>query len=265
MRTLHEGFANAAKRRFLPSPRTGDSSRPTEYETEFQTDARPGVTIHVIGPSHDRDVIRDMDPPAGQSYLRSLDLMADGSANPPPNPFRPDWWVEPADYQSMSSHLLFTVADRQKMKEIDLQMEQAVTTSLDKAVNGTSLMLMFQIGDAFLLFPGDAQWGTWQIALRNPNWLDLLKRTIFYKIGHHGSHNATPVDFVERILGENVWALVSTGAKPQWPQIPRQPLLDAIGKHTPRLTRSDRLPQVGAGATANGDLYADIKIPFIPH
>jgi beta-lactamase superfamily II metal-dependent hydrolase len=262
MLTLHGGFAKAPLRRYLPSPMVNAATPDTKYETEFETDILPGVKVHVMGPSRDIEVIRDMDPPAGQSYLQSLDLMADGSASPPPNPFRSDWWVEPGEYGSLSPHLVLNDSDKSTMKNFDLAMEHAAAVSLDKAVNGTSLMLMLQIGDLFLLFPGDAQWGTWQAALRNPNSRDLLKRTTFYKIGHHGSHNATPVEFIEKTVHDNFWAMVSTGAVPQWPLIPRKPLLEAIGRRTKKVTRSDELPLVGEGATANGDLYADTTIPF---
>ncbi len=162
----------------------------------------------------------------------------------------------------MYSNLTLSSTDQQVVKNYDEEMEQAVAVSLDKAVNGTSLMVMLQVGNAYLLFPGDAQWGTWQAAMENPEWLALLKRTTFYKIGHHGSHNATPIDFVEKVLGDDFWTMVSTGSVPQWPLIPRIPLLEAISKRTAKLTRSDILPKVGEGASAQGTLYADIAIPF---
>ena len=76
---------------------------------------------------------------------------------------------------------------------------------LDNATNNTSLVLAFELTgtDEVLLFAADAQIGSWK------SWLplewnvgkdakaktfktpDLLKRTVFYKVGHHGSHNAT--------------------------------------------------------------------------
>ena len=43
-----------------------------------------------------------------------------------------------------------------------------------------------------LLFPGDAQWENWQWALLQPGIGDLLKGVDVYKVGHHGSRNATP-------------------------------------------------------------------------
>lgn len=71
---------------------------------------------------------------------------------------------------------------------------------LDSLTNNTSLALAIELpnGDV-LLFAADAQVGNWlswqglewQIGDRTVTGSDLLKRAIFYKVGHHGSHNAT--------------------------------------------------------------------------
>ena len=53
----------------------------------------------------------------------------------------------------------------------------ALAVSLEKAVNGTSLMLAFECGDQMLLFPGDAQWGTWDRAIADPAKKRLLAAT----------------------------------------------------------------------------------------
>lgn len=74
---------------------------------------------------------------------------------------------------------------------------------LDNDTNNTCLVLAFEFvktGEV-LLFVGDAQVGSWQSwaklefqvpgrAKRLPAH-DLLTRTVFYKVGHHCSHNAT--------------------------------------------------------------------------
>ena len=74
---------------------------------------------------------------------------------------------------------------------------------MDKYINNTSLVLAFRLPNGkVLLFPGDAQGGNWK------SWADpagplefktektdahrLLAETVFYKVAHHGSHNATP-------------------------------------------------------------------------
>lgn len=64
----------------------------------------------------------------------------------------------------------------------------------DKFINNTSLVLAFRIGSKVLLFPGDAQGGNWKSWENYPDTIDikkLLAQTAFYKVGHHGSHNAT--------------------------------------------------------------------------
>ena len=68
----------------------------------------------------------------------------------------------------------------------------------------------------------------------------ILIKTTFYEIGHHGSHNATPVDFVENTVGNDFWAMASTHHVEQWPSIPKEELLAAIGKRTTKIARSDK-------------------------
>jgi hypothetical protein len=77
---------------------------------------------------------------------------------------------------------------------------------LDSATNNTSLVLAIELVDSgrVLLFPADAQVGNW-LSWEAVEWTlpsadgsphivkghDLLSRTVLYKVGHHGSHNAT--------------------------------------------------------------------------
>ncbi len=73
---------------------------------------------------------------------------------------------------------------------------------LNNEVNNTSLVLAFELprSGKVLLFTGDAQRGSW-IGWSNLKWdlgkgqtidaKELLGRCVLYKVGHHGSHNAT--------------------------------------------------------------------------
>jgi len=77
---------------------------------------------------------------------------------------------------------------------------------LDQATNNTSLVLAIELVDSgrVLLFPGDAQIGSW-LSWMDLSWEvagvegerqtvrgeDLIIRTALYKAAHHGSHNAT--------------------------------------------------------------------------
>ena len=72
----------------------------------------------------------------------------------------------------------------------------ALVRSLDDALNNTSLILIFEFGRQRLVFPGDAQIENWSYALfEAPNRASIrrrLRNATFYKVGHHGSLNATP-------------------------------------------------------------------------
>jgi ribonuclease BN (tRNA processing enzyme) len=67
-----------------------------------------------------------------------------------------------------------------------------IVRMLDTAMNNTSVILTFQVGKTSLLFPGDAQIENWQFALEQDKYKELLANVDLYKVGHHGSRNATP-------------------------------------------------------------------------
>ena len=73
--------------------------------------------------------------------------------------------------------------------------------AMNSQTNNASLVLAFELGKGgkVLLFAADAQRGNW-ISWADAKWKDggdevdardLLRRTVLYKVGHHGSHNAT--------------------------------------------------------------------------
>ena len=63
---------------------------------------------------------------------------------------------------------------------------------LDTVMSNTSVILLLEVGKRKLLLPGDAQIGSWSYALSRPEWRRLLAGVDLYKVGHHGSLNATP-------------------------------------------------------------------------
>jgi hypothetical protein len=65
-----------------------------------------------------------------------------------------------------------------------------IVTALDNYLNNTSVILLFEVGTKALLFPGDAQLENWQYALTK--YAAKLPNVTLYKVGHHGSRNATP-------------------------------------------------------------------------
>jgi beta-lactamase superfamily II metal-dependent hydrolase len=231
MKTLHSGFSDTvpfALRRYLPENESGQTLEPSVL---------PGVKVHVMGPSRDPDVIAVMENDSEMYHL--LATFADSSDVWPP--FRSERTLTPAQFATSYKHLALsksTITAATHLGDVD---QFAAAAQLEGAVNGTSLMLMFEVGEGFLLFPGDAQWGTWEQALSNDQWRELLERTNFYKIGHHGSHNATPITFVEKVLGKNFWAMASTGPTKKWTKIiPRKKLLEKLRAKSDKVIRSDR-------------------------
>ncbi|MBN9306911.1 MAG: hypothetical protein BGO82_05595 [Devosia sp. 67-54] len=79
-----------------------------------------------------------------------------------------------------------------RAKRLRGEQMQAIVTNLDNALNNTSVILYLRIGKKAFLFPGDAQGENWEYALSKPNIRTMLKKVDVYKVGHHGSRNATP-------------------------------------------------------------------------
>jgi beta-lactamase superfamily II metal-dependent hydrolase len=249
MDTLHSGFAGQPVRRFLPDDSAADSRTLT-------SPALPGVRIHVLGPSRDEDVIRDMDPPSESSFLRLASLGERGQPQKSaPRPFSVDWVTE-------TPTIAIGDSDKEYIQAFGSDLQELLAASLDSAVNGTSLMLCFQVGKAYLLFPGDAQWGTWNMVLNDQEWRALLEKTRFYKVGHHGSHNATPVEFVNDTVGGDFWAMIPVTPHGLWKDIPRKPLVDAMKKKTKKLVRSDN-DSPDPPFTRQGDWWTETVVPIV--
>jgi hypothetical protein len=139
-------------------------------------------------------------------------------------------------------------------------------SALDGFLNGESLVLVLEIGRARLLLPGDAEVGAWMTILANPTALELAASATFVKVGHHGSHNATPLTFVREHLAEETPAVISTQEGPGKYRngIPLQDLLTEMGlRHMP-FVRSDKPPAATEGIfTPEKDgRWVDCSIPF---
>lgn len=140
-----------------------------------------------------------------------------------------------------------------------------LAVALESTVNNTSLMLLIQMGRASLLFPGDSQWGTWDRVLQSPEGSQLLTSATFYKVGHHGSYNATPRTFVETLL-KNANAMVSVAPTsiPSWKDIPKAELLTELVKQgrCPVLVNShDQTSALPAATLEGSGLIREIEVP----
>ena len=95
---------------------------------------------------------------------------------------------------------------------------------------------------AVFLLPGDAAWGTWKRILEDDEARTLLRGSSFFKVGHHGSHNATSKKLVEKVLPQKIPAMISTQQGPgnYRNNIPLPDLLQALEGQGIRYVRSDR-------------------------
>lgn len=156
----------------------------------------------------------------------------------------------------------------QNWRRIDqtwLGASQDLALKLDNATNNTSLVLAIELspGGDVLLFAADAQVGNW-LTWEKTSWklsdgrlvtgVDLLKRTVFYKVGHHGSHNATlRKKGLELMESDELAAFIpvdeATAKKFRWGRMPFPELMAALGKQTAgRVVRSDVEFEHAAGA-----------------
>jgi hypothetical protein len=174
--------------------------------------------IYVLGPPHDSALIHKINPSASnpETYALALDgggvlplgLVAalgltEGDDGAPfhrrvsipldlkdrPSIFKEHYAGKDDDWRRIDGDWLGGAAD--------------FALALQSYTNNTSLVLALELGDRgkgeVLLFAGDAQVGNWE-SWQACKWTqgssvvtgpDLLGRAIFYKVGHHGSHNAT--------------------------------------------------------------------------
>jgi hypothetical protein len=268
MTTLQEGFAGNPRRYFLPET-TGQ-----ERERRFRPAVLPGVEVVILGPSRDESTIRDMNPPDKESYLRlgaGRQLVEGGD----PLPFA-SFFKTPAEFKAEKAYerLVPTDSELGRVEDAGKTDALAIAVALEQATNGTSLMLLFRMGDTTMLFPGDAQWGTWDRVLNDPEGKELLKSVNLYKVGHHGSHNATPVSFVRKHLRNADASMVPVGPTriPSWGDIPRRPLINRLRKRSAIILDSDELredaragkpaPDNPAVTRATDGLWTEIRLPL---
>lgn len=251
---LHGGFASRDRDlpRFLPE---------SDCPESFTPDVLPKVKVHVLGPMRDPDLIEELDPAADDETYRAMSLVAGEAMNEPASsPFGQGWHV-PAD--EIGGGL--ATEDLGYLEGLSREVDAVFAAEkVDGMVNSTSLVLVLQVGKARLLLPGDAEWCTWKLILANEKSVRHLKGATFFKVGHHGSHNATSKTLVERVLPKNIPAMISTqeGTGNYRKNIPLGDLLGALHEHGIDYVRSDEPHEVPEAFTADAEAkWIDLEIP----
>ena len=254
---LHSGFAD--KKTTIQYLTAGDAPQlPPEL-------VAIGLGAQILGPPSDPALISQMDG-KGHQYLAELDAALGAAAAPESLPiFDPSFDADASLYDHAHSH-----ADGAKQVEkviAGMQPDRVreIAQQADNTINNQSVVVLFTFNGKKLLFAGDAQWGNWQNFLfggafgatghtkLTPEAAEILGSIDFYKVGHHGSTNATPIDALNA-MRQGMVAMCSTangayGKPANNSEVPRVPLMEALNQKTGgKLARSDQVAVTGCAA-----------------
>jgi hypothetical protein len=232
----------------------------------WTSDAVPAIRIHVLGPPRDEKALRKTDSTVEVYHLdagspeASVRMSAadggDARIGGPYSPFEGPYRRKLSDLRSGSAvdPLATFLAENywdarpvtpdgdrswRRIDDIWLGSAEQLALALDSATNNTSLALAIELTGSrdVLLFPADAQVGNWlswhDIKWENFTTADLLCRTRFYKVGHHGSHNATlKTKGLEMMPEKGMVAFIPVdqemAKQKRWFEMPLDHLLDAL-------------------------------------
>jgi beta-lactamase superfamily II metal-dependent hydrolase len=239
-----------------------------------------GVNVYVLGPPRDEDLIKKMDATGEAGYAfqadrvsltGAIDHLVTGTQDPPPGPFdlRRRITREQAVSMPFFRDLYGFTEDQlgdegEAWRRIDdewlVSGISQLAIQIDQRTNNSSLAVAFELPDGrTLIFPGDAQFGNWfswnSVVFKDEagkavtvTTKQLLNRAVFYKVGHHGSHNATRPESLHEMTSGDLVAMIPTdeqfalqqNKKGSW-RMPAQELNDDLKKYTSqRILRADR-------------------------
>ncbi len=245
--------------------------------------AETGARVHVLGPPRDEALLLRSNPSSAnpETFHFALDgvdpdeLAQCLSEDDPEAPFAPRWRIPMTLARAMPFFRDRLDAPAESWRRIDMAwLEGAAELALriDSDTNNSSLVLAIELADgAVLLFAGDAQVGNWlswqdlslEDGRKGP---DLLERTVLYKAGHHGSHNATLHEKGLFQMRDLQVALIpvekETAMRRRWTRIPLDRLVEELDARTGgRVLQSDTAaPPATKGMVTETPLYFDVVL-----
>lgn len=215
-----------------------------------------GLVAQILGPPIDPSLIAQMDAKNHQ-YLTIDD---DNTVGPISRVFDRPFVCSASAYPNDAFSSLKASGLETLIADAQPDLTAAKAQQADNTLNNQSLVVLFTFNGKKLFFVGDAQWGNWQnflydgpigkSATLSQRSTEILGAIDFYKVGHHGSTNATPIDALDA-MHAGVTAMCSTqpgcyGTAAKGTEVPRLPLLDALDKKTGgRVARSDQVAVPG--------------------
>lgn len=214
---------NKVAMKFLRDCGTGDPDYLYPHGKARAVPAAKSARAFVLGPPRDVDKIDDLDPVGDEDFGQGMGAAAGGGkgsqfktspfsrrhaipldrvfTNPETKDFFRQYYGNKPVAEEDDGKGISDAAEWRRMSANDAADAGALALAMNNATNNASLVLAFELskGGKVLLFVGDAQAGNWR------SWSDdsfdddgtkvsaedLLRRTVLYKVGHHGSHNAT--------------------------------------------------------------------------
>jgi len=258
---------------------------PSDAPTELADfDAR----IYVLGPPRDIKLLKRVDPSAKDSEEAYQSAMARFAATVEPalqdaDDSAPFAAMDGLTLDQAKGHVFFQdrYFDGPDWRRIDSDWmfgADELALALDNMTNNTSLVLAIELGGKdVLLFAADAQvgnwlsWGDckWTVEGRTVTGSDLLQRTILYKVGHHGSVNATLKAKGLELMTNLKTAVIPVdhdmAVKKKWGALPLAPLVTALGKATASrgyVVRTDQPLPPGAEAAGivSTSQYVEVSV-----
>lgn len=287
---------------------SSDRVRYHQPGTILRPPGAPEIQVYVLGPPRSRKSLMKRDASAGVFHADVVDLAEavqlaldqEDGGDDPARPFEQAWEVPlsrlakgketgaVADF--LRAHYYGpadpTPDNDTTWRRIDgdwLASSSELALALDSATNNTSLAFAIELvgSGKVLLFPGDAQVGNW-LSWQDLRWSEhgcaadvneLLAKTVFYKVGHHGSHNATLKEQgLERMPSTGLVAFIPVdhemALKKRWSRMPLPALVEALKERCgDGLVRIDEEPAgAAAGISAGGtgrkfkSLYFDWQV-----
>lgn len=224
--------------------------------------------IYVLGPPRDAVLLKKGDPSKRTPETYPLAAAAEGLAaalgddDDDGRPFNRAWAIPLERTRELEFFQEHYHAEGEEWRSIDDDWQGTpaeLALKLDSDTNNTSLVLAIELPPAtpdgaadVLLFAADAQVGNW-LSWQDLAWTvdgrritgpDLLTRTVLYKVGHHGSHNATLREKGLELMTDLRVALVpvdeAMAKKKRWTQMPRSSIIERLNEMAPNaVLRSD--------------------------
>ncbi len=235
-----------------------------------------GIKFYILGPPRDRDMkffkiamnekemyqlamnspTEETEMPEEENLLEAGVTLKDGQS-----PFSSQYHMDASESRNFRKEYN---SDDIIWRQIETDWQEtaaSIALRATRLTNNTSLAMAIELEDSgqVILLPGDAQSGNWMgwhkpdvskklKDLGGKSTVELLNSTVFYKVGHHGSHNGTAsVSGLEHIKSQRLVAmmpLIQSAVPEEWggsKNFPAKVLYNVlIDKTRGRLIRTDQ-------------------------